>query len=456
MSPARRFTFGSYKLDTERSTITFNYEVELEAGGRESYVDVLEFSDARPEMWAQIPSSLLKSLLETLCVMIGINYWKIHCAPEMKIEGFSLTKKQAEFWNTVYTKGLGEYFYRSRKDFRGLISFPFTDTSPSDAAAPFPRRDRALLAQGGGKDSIVSAELLREAGMPFDVFVLGTTLMQERAVRAIGASLVRVRRRPDEVLRTLRQSRKLEPGYPSVTTQLFVAVLAAALYDYRYVIFSNEQSADIPNTTYLGLEVNHQWSKSREAELLVRDYVASHITPDIAPFSLIRQCTEIAMVRRFAAYPNYFFAFSSCNANFTVSDATAAARDGRSYWCNACPKCAFIFSCLSAFLPKETVLDIFGADLYANPSLLPIFSALLGIEGMKPFECVGTPHEMIVAMHRAHIIGSYEGDVAMTLYRRYFPDDEGIEEMEKEVFMLQGESTVPQEFPHINFSLRPR
>jgi hypothetical protein len=49
---------------------------------------------------------------------------------------------------------------------------------------------------------------------------------------------------------------------------------------------------------------------------------------------------------------------------------------------------------MRAFLPAETVNDIFGKNLFTDEALLPLFHELLGIEGCKPFECVGTEEEM--------------------------------------------------------------
>jgi hypothetical protein len=53
---------------------------------------------------------------------------------------------------------------------------------------------------------------------------------------------------------------------------------------------------------------------------------------------------------------------------------------------------------MRAFLPAEEVNEVFGRNLFADETLLPLFRELLGIEGCKPFECVGTNEEMAVAL----------------------------------------------------------
>ncbi len=445
-----RFTFRPSALDIYNSVITFTYAVDLEDGKRIEYRDILEFPGTTPGMWRRIPAPLLSNLLEALNVMLGIGYWKIHCAPEMHTEGFSLTPEQAEFWNAVYTKGLGEFFYKAQIDFRGLISFPYDATGRTQKyPTRFVRSRSTLLANGGGKDSVVSAEMLKTAEIPFDLFVLGrTTKMQARVASVMGKQIISIVRRIDPSVMDLSKPGKIGGGYSVVSTFTFAAVLVAALQNYRYIILSNEQSADIPNVQYLGLDVNHQWSKSSEAEMLMRDYIARFITPDIIPFSLLRQFSEIEMVRRFAPHSGYFHAFSSCNMNFFLPRSiTDNTRPDRAYWCRKCPKCIFIFACLTAFLPKEVVVDIFGANVYADATLLPTYKELLGLEGFKPFECVGTSEEMIVAMRRAQETGSYKGEPAMDLFEKSVAfDDRSSKEMEQRVFSAHGTGTMPEEF----------
>jgi UDP-N-acetyl-alpha-D-muramoyl-L-alanyl-L-glutamate epimerase len=50
-----------------------------------------------------------------------------------------------------------------------------------------------------------------------------------------------------------------------------------------------------------------------------------------------------------------------------------------SYWCNSCPKCAFVYSILRPFLSKEETLQIFSRELYEDKSLETLFRELLGI-----------------------------------------------------------------------------
>jgi hypothetical protein len=436
MPGAKTFTIAGYRIDIIASTIYFDYEVELQDDLRRSFVDTIILPSVSKGQWDAVPANLLRAICEMLCLSIGTKYWKVGCAPEIRIRQFVLSRQQAEFWNESYTKGLGEFFYRANIDFRGLVSFPYSEEYVPGDPLSFPRRQRALLAQGGGKDSAVSAELLIERKVQFDTFSISPNKAQKKVAEMIGRPTVEVRQIPDPKYRAMRDAKELAYGFPSVSIHTCIAILTAALLDYRYVIFSNEQSADVGNLHYLGLDVNHQWSKSSEAEILLRKYLKEYVTEDIVPFSLIREYSELEMVRRFSKHEKYFYAFSSCNMNPSKgSAARSEVRPGRSYWCNECPKCVFIFTSLTAFLPLRVVEDIFGENLYAKPELLPTFRRLLGIQSFKPFECVGIPSEMIVAMSRARGQGVQEDLPAMKMFEEYLkahPID--LKDLESDVF----------------------
>jgi hypothetical protein len=443
MPRASSFTFGTYKVDTACSSITFKYHVELPSGKIRTFTDRLFLKDVAPEMWEKVPSAILEPTLQALLLMLGINYWAVYPTSNIRIEGFMLTRAQAEFWNTLYVKGLGEYFYYMKMDFRNLIAFPFDDSATvaapmqNDASfqqdKPFQLPARALLLNGAGKDSVLSAEILKASNTPFDFFAFSPSLAHERIGALVGAKTISVTRRRDPRINIIAGLHRVSTAYPSVSTFTFIAVLLAELLGYDQIIFSNERSADFGNLTYLGLEVNHQWCKSSEAEKITNDYIRRFITPTISTHSLLREFSELEIVRQFVQYPQYLHYVTSCNSYFCFS--RLEQRFLRTpYWCRECPKCVFLFACFAAFLPKEEVVKIFGADLYMKGSLLPLSKRILGIEGFKPLDCVGEPEEMILAMHYAALRKEYVGEPAMRLFEEHFPSSYDFEGIARKVF----------------------
>jgi hypothetical protein len=425
---ASSFTFGSYKVDAKRSIITFTYRVEFTFGLGKTFTDRLFFKDVKPEDWEKVPNSILEPTLQALLLMIGINYWLAFPTKNIHIEGFALTREQAHFWDKLYLNGLGEFFYLMQIDFRDLIAFPYDDAKKVPTPARFERPERALLLNGAGKDSILSAEILKELGTPFDFFAFAPTPAHKRIAKLVGAKTISVNRRRDPWLNVI-----IHGAYPSVSTFTFIATLLAELLGYNSIVFSNERSSDIGNLEYLGLSVNHQWCKSSEAEKMVNDYMQSYITPDISSRSLLREYSELEIVRRFVRYPQYLRAFTSCNTYFWLTRIEQRLLR-TNYWCNRCPKCVFLFASFSAFLPKKEMITIFGANLYTKKRLLPLFRSILGIEGFKPLDCVGEPEEMILAMHYASLRKEYSGEPAMRIFEEHFPPDYDFDRLAKKVF----------------------
>ena len=433
MSQVSSFTFGSYKINPKRSTVTFTYRVEFQSGKAKTYTDRLIFPDVAPELWGLVPKTVLEPTLQALLIMLGINYWCYFRTSNIKIEGFSLTREQAHFWDSLYLHGLGEFLYEMQIDFHNLIAFPYDESIPAVTPASFARPARALLLNGAGKDSILSAEMLKASGTPFDFFAFAPTPAHKRIGKLVDAKTINVTRRRDPRIEAIIQRPGVSTAYPSVSTFTFIATLLAELIGYDSIIFSNEKGADFGNLTYLGLEVNHQWCKSSEAEKMTNDYIHNFITPDIATASPLRKYNELEIVRRFVQYPQYLHYFTSCNTYFWLPRLWQLAYR-KSYWCNRCPKCVFLFASFAAYLPKKEMVSIFGADLYSKKRFIPLIKRILGLEGFKPLDCVGEPEEMILAMHYAALRGEYAGEPAMQIFEEHFPASYDFDGIERKVF----------------------
>lgn len=430
---AKSFTFDTYTVDAARSTVTFTYRVEFKSGRVRTYNDKLFFEGVAPELWEKVPKAVLESTLQALLLMIGINYWSVLPTNNIRIEGFTLTREQASFWDSLYLNGLGEFWYFNKIDFHNLIAFPYDVSAIMPAPARLKLPERALVLNGAGKDSILSAEILKASGRPFDYFAFAPTSAHERIAKLVGAKTIAVKRHRDSRKAWITLFLGLSTSYPSVSTFTFMATLLAELLGYNQIVFSNERSADFGNLTYLGLPVNHQWCKSTEAEKMANDYIQRFITPDISMSSPLRKFSELEIVRRFVRYPQYLHEFTSCNLYFWLPRIQQRLLR-KNYWCNQCPKCVFLFACFSAFLPKKEMISIFGADLYSKKRLLPLIRRILGIEGFKPLDCVGEPEEMILAMHYAAQRKEYSGEPAMRLFEEHFPPDFDFNKLEQKVF----------------------
>ncbi len=428
------FTFDSYKVNPKNSTIQFTYKVKFETGITIRFKDKLVFDKIDPSLWESVNPQLLESTLQALLIMLGINYWCVFPTKNIKISNFSLTQDQAKFWEELYLNGLGEYFYEMKMDFRDLISFPYDSNLTAPTPARFKPQNRALLLNGAGKDSILSAEILKASNTPFDFFAFAPTPAHKKITKLVGANTITVNRVRDPLMGFYTTLFGISSSYPSVSTFTFIATLLAEVLGYNSIIFSNEKSADFGNLNYLGLHVNHQWCKSSSAEKMINDYIQKYITPDISTQSLLRKYSEIDIVRRFAKYDKYLRHVTSCNSYFWLP-LPMQLMHRHAYWCRKCPKCVFLFACFGAFLPKEKVIEMFGGNLYKDKSLIPFFKRILGIEGFKPLDCVGEPEEMILAMHYTQKSGQYAGEPVMQMFEENFPSNYDFESIPDKVFI---------------------
>ncbi len=464
------FEFTSYEFKPLEKKVIFNYKTE--------------FSDREPLFFTEtlilpkvpniknVSKEVIDKLLQSLHIILGISYYKFHIAKKVTTP-YVLSKQEADFWNIVYKKGLGEFFYKNNLDPKISPEFPFTKTIATKSYKLKATSSRCLVGIGGGKDSIVAAELLKEHGFSaqdglasgWDItsFVIETGKPSElvnNIIEIIGAGELKIQRFLDPKV----HDKHVYNGHiPISAIYAFLGVFTAVLYNYSYVIVGNEHSSNFGNITYKGLNVNHQWSKSYEFETLFQDYVKNNITPNVFYFSLLRPFYEIRIVKLFSKYKKYFPYFSSCNRNFVTRRSTqiptqinadmdqrksapnpreSVALQDNAIWCGQCSKCVFVFILLSAYLPKKELVKIFGKNLYADETLLPLFKDILGFGSMKPFDCVGTFEEaqtaLWLALRHAHILENVSMAIVRQLKKRA--------KYHSEVFQTTRENSVPEQF----------
>lgn len=437
----QQFFFTEYRFDTATGVLHLHYALD----DTYHFEEKITFDLAHVDL-SQIDHEALDKAFFALHLAAGIGYWKTCCPKEMVIQSGSLSASQAAFWHKLYTKGMGEFFYRNQIDFRDLVHFPFKDIEPAPRLLTLP--ERVLLPIGGGKDSIVSAELLLRGGIDFACFSVHAHGPISDTVERLEKPWFIVQRDLSPLLYELNDSGQVYNGHVPITAfNSFVMVAACILYGYKYVALSLERSADFGMVEYLGMDVNHQYSKSYEFEEDFSQYIHASITPDVYYFSLLRPYYELRISELFCTFNlegprHYLDIFASCNRNFKLHKEKSASR-----WCCECEKCAFVFLIMAPYLPKQRLVETFGENLFAKESLLETYKELLGISGHKPFECVGTPEESSLAFYHAHQKGEYQGDLAMTLFQEYvLPKLPDIPSLEKDVLSTHMTNNIPSLF----------
>lgn len=337
-------------------------------------------------------SDAFARLLELTAIVLGVSYFKLTAPFRIEI-GFALTAAERDFALDVYSNGLGEFYARNGLERFGRIEIAAEDDARRARPAPV-LRERALLLIGGGKDSLVSVQLLEAAGLDYAPFAVNPKGPILGSVERIGRTPLYVTRRLDPEMIRLGK----EPGYrnghvPSTAINSMIAALTALLFSYSRIILSNERSASEGNAVHDGREVNHQYSKSLAFETRIAAVLADASGGALDYFSLLRPYSEARIAALFARETRFDDVFSSCNRNFRL-----AGHDGP-LWCGACPKCHFTFLLMASQMDHARMLRIFGADFLDRPENERSFRELTGLAGQKPWECVGEIEEAAACLH---------------------------------------------------------
>jgi hypothetical protein len=335
---------------------------------------------------------LTKDFLDSLVFHIGmvelISYWKAICPAKVIIRDFKLSDKQIAFWKKIYYHGLGEFFYlnnikTSMEDFMQIEC----QSERSCEVQSLDLDKGSIIPVGGGKDSVVSLELLKNREGENLALIMNPRGASTATANIAGfeGKTIEIKRFLDKKLLDLNAQGYLNGHTPFSALLGFITILSAALAQKKYIALSNESSAN--EATVVGTDVNHQYSKSLEFETDFRNYVQEFLTPDIKYFSLLRPISELQIASLFAQSPQYFYDFKSCNAG-----------SKQNIWCGKCSKCLFTFIILSPFIKPDELAKIYGNNLLDDRELKLYFDELTGIADVKPFECVGTVDEVNAAL----------------------------------------------------------
>ena len=366
----------------------------------------------------------VQRVLRLLHLFAGISYYKAAVPPEIRIEGEGIDAATATLLTSLYENGLGEFAYRNGLSLRGKIRFPATAEAGTAGAADL--RRHAVVAIGGGKDSLVSIEALRALGIDQTVSWVGSAPLIKACAERTGLPTLNITRTLSPLLFEYNKQGALNGHIPVTAVNSAILAMAALLQGVDQVVFSNERSASygslIPGTG----EVNHQWSKGWAFEQAFATHLRSHVAADLQYYSLLRPFSELAVARQFARLDRYDQHFSSCNRNFHLLGERPAQR-----WCGVCPKCHFVFLALAPFMPKPRLMGIFGRNLLDEPEQAPGFDALLEYRDHKPFECVGEGRESRAAMDALADSPAWREDALVKRYIREIrpqlgPEDRGL------------------------------
>ena len=398
------FTFLDYNFDKNSLRAQFNYRGG-DAENPLNFTEIVNFSARAPIDFQKISPTLDRALF-LLFILIGTSYYKAFPTKKVSLST-PITPQQASFFNTVYQEGLSQFAYENHYKRENLAHFEGVTSKEPEKLPPL-NSDNSypLVLQSGGKDSLLTAELLNQSHTTWTALYISSTNSHPKILDTTGAeSLQIVQRKIDRDNLQAATNLGAKNGHVPVTyINIAIALVQAILNGQTSIITSIGHEGAEPHTIIKSesepdLLVNHQWSKTLEAEQNLQEYLKYYIAPNFRVSSIIRQYSELKIAELFAknCWNKYGDKFSSCNqANYQQS-----ADNSKLHWCGNCAKCANSYLLFAPFVKRESLDKLFNnQSLFENQDLVTDFKGLLGVDDqIKPFECVGEVAELRSAYH---------------------------------------------------------
>ncbi len=382
----------SYDLNDEGISMTFDFSIDgLSEFHPTWFIPRINALDS-------IDESLIDDMVFSLGMVELISYWKIACPPTVIIKDRMLTDQQISWWKKLYFNGLGEFYYTNgiEEDFDAFMTVKCESDKATRQFSPLAipsvssnKKPKVLIPVGGGKDSVVSIELLKEKA-DINCYVINSRGATDATVEVANLTdkTIYAKRTLDKNMLDLNKQGFLNGHTPFSALVAFSSIIAGYLNELSFVALSNEGSAN--ESTVLNSYVNHQYSKSFEFEADFRSYERNYIGSGVFYFSFLRPLSELQIAMLFSRFKKYHGIFKSCNVG-----------SKQDIWCGHCPKCLFVYIILSPYLSVEELDAIFGKRLFEDETLMEDFDKLCGILPEKPFECVGSRDEVNASVTEA-------------------------------------------------------
>ena len=376
------FRFQRYDYTLEKDMLSVKFYFSL--NDKYFFTPSFEIPKRKFYNFTYLSNNQLDTILFNIGMIELISYWKLACPKKVYIAPFKLNDEQIKWWKKLYFNGLGEFFYlngikENVNDFMEIICESEMSLNEINVSL----KESSLVPIGGGKDSVVTIELLKNK-MPIIPLIINPRGATTECAEVAGFSeeqVAVIKRTLDPTMLRMNNEGFLNGHTPFSAMLAFYTLLIGFATNSKYIALSNESSANEP--TVPDTEVNHQYSKSIAFENDFRDYVKNYISSDIQYFSFLRPINEVQIASLFSRNKDYYKVFKSCNVGSKTDS-----------WCGKCPKCLFTYLIMSPFIPQDELIEIFGRNLLNDKELLPILKQLKGEADVKPFECVGTIEEV--------------------------------------------------------------
>lgn len=446
MREFKSFYFEKFSFDKETLKASFEYSFD------ENYFffEEIDFSCENFSQINKLDDAIINNFLFSLHIALWISYYKSFPTEKLFVKSGFLDSNQKEFWQKFYKNWLGEFLYTNKISPQNLFHFENLSNKIFEKI-DFSLSEKSLIPLGWWKDSLVSIDLYEKNNLDFDLIVFWKNdPIKQNCASIIWKDILLIKRKISPSLLELNALWNYNWHVPITWIIAFTLLFVCYLYDYKYIVLSNEKSANSWNTFWEGLVINHQWSKSLDFERDFKKYIETYLSSDIKYFSLLRWWYELKIAKYFSENnKKYFGVFSSCNNNFKIDE---NKRLKQTIWCNSCPKCAFVFAILRPYLSEIEIISIFGEDLFLKNDLTQTYMELLGYDSIKPFECVWETEEVVLAFYESLKLYDWKTSEILEIFRKNILtkyDLSYFELLQKKFATISSDDIIPEKLKQI-------
>ena len=153
-------------------------------GSTRAFTEEITFNGGRDNLSSDELEALHRCL-RLLHLVVGVSYYKAAVPPEMGFSRSLPSQATAALVKEIYHHGLGEFAYLNELDLTDRLEIPAADEAPSPPNK-LQLNHKIVVPLGGGKDSLVTVELLRQQGIEFNTISIGKAPLIHQVAGAIG------------------------------------------------------------------------------------------------------------------------------------------------------------------------------------------------------------------------------------------------------------------------------
>ena len=265
----KTFLYNSFEIKEDEKEIYIKFEFEIE--GLKKFNPTIRILKKNMKI-KNLNTDFVKKMVFHMGLIELISYWKATCSKNVIIKCGYINEEQISWFKKLYYYGLGELFYTNniKVSIDEFMNIKCTGQE-NNSFAEESNLDGYIIPVGGGKDSIVTLEILKN--MKRRALIVNPKPVTLKCAEIAGIendNIIEVYRTIDKGIIELNSEGFINGHTPFSSMLAFLSYFIGYITGNKYIALSNESSANESNVE--GEKINHQYSKTYEFEVGLAKY----------------------------------------------------------------------------------------------------------------------------------------------------------------------------------------